>query len=56
LEEFNKNGSDSFGERRVSNWTFREASAHEFREHFEEQRRMIQGEPLRPAFLGPAAP
>jgi len=37
----------------ISCWTFREASMHEFRQHCEQQRRMIQGEPLRPAFLGP---
>jgi MinD-like ATPase involved in chromosome partitioning or flagellar assembly len=43
--------------RGVSGWTFREASAHEFRQHCEEQRRMILGEPVRPPFLGePAAP
>lgn len=48
LEESNKRGLH----RSVSNWTFREASVHEFRQHCEEQRRMIQGEPIRPAFLG----
>jgi hypothetical protein len=37
----------------ISWWTFREASPAEFRQHCEEQRRMIQGEPIRPAFLGP---
>jgi hypothetical protein len=43
--------------RGVSDWTFREASVHEFRQHCEEQRRMILGEPVRPPFLGePAAP
>jgi MinD-like ATPase involved in chromosome partitioning or flagellar assembly len=42
--------------RGVSDWTFREASVHEFHQHCEEQRRMILGEPVRPAFLGePAA-
>ncbi|HEY7428959.1 MAG TPA: AAA family ATPase [Gemmataceae bacterium] len=52
LEESSKRGLH----RGVSNWTFREASVHEFRQHCEEQRRMIQGEPVRPAFLGePAA-
>jgi MinD-like ATPase involved in chromosome partitioning or flagellar assembly len=38
--------------RGVSGWTFQEASVHEFRHHCEEQRRMIRGEPVRPAFLG----
>jgi MinD-like ATPase involved in chromosome partitioning or flagellar assembly len=37
----------------VSQWTFQPASVHEFRQHCEEMRRMIQGEPIRPAFLGP---
>jgi MinD-like ATPase involved in chromosome partitioning or flagellar assembly len=36
----------------ISCWTFQEASAHEFRQHCEQQRRMIQGEPIRPPFLG----
>ncbi|HTU20137.1 MAG TPA: ParA family protein [Gemmataceae bacterium] len=53
LAEFDKTGLISEGEGGVSNWTFREAAAHEFRQHCEEQRRMIQGEPIRPAFLGP---
>jgi MinD-like ATPase involved in chromosome partitioning or flagellar assembly len=48
LEESSKRGLH----RGVSNWTFREASVHEFRQHCEEQRRMIQGESVRPAFLG----
>jgi tetratricopeptide (TPR) repeat protein len=52
LEKASKTGLISSGERGISNWTFREASAHEFCQHCEEQRRMIQGEPLRPAFLG----
>ncbi len=39
----------------ISCWTFREASVHEFRQHCEEMRRMIQGEPLQPAFLRPAS-
>jgi tetratricopeptide (TPR) repeat protein len=52
LEESAKAGVISNRERGVSNWTFREASAHEFRQHCEEQRRMIQGESIRPAFLG----
>jgi MinD-like ATPase involved in chromosome partitioning or flagellar assembly len=51
LEESSKRGLH----RGVSNWTFREASVHEFRQHCEEQRRMIQGEPVRPAFLGEPA-
>jgi MinD-like ATPase involved in chromosome partitioning or flagellar assembly len=37
----------------ISCWTFREASVQEFRQHCEEQRRMIRGEPVRPAFLEP---
>jgi MinD-like ATPase involved in chromosome partitioning or flagellar assembly len=37
----------------ISCWTFREASVQEFRQHCEEQRRMICGEPIRPSFLGP---
>lgn len=40
----------------ISCWTFREASVHEFRQHCEEQRRMIQGEPIRPAFLSEPVP
>jgi MinD-like ATPase involved in chromosome partitioning or flagellar assembly len=38
--------------RGVSEWTFQTASVHEFRQHCEEQGRMIRGEPIRPAFLG----
>jgi cellulose biosynthesis protein BcsQ len=53
LEESTKTGFISYRERGVSNWTFREASALEFRQHCEEQRRMIQGEPVQPAFIGP---
>jgi hypothetical protein len=53
LEESDRAGFISYRERGVSNWTFREASAHEFRQHCEEQRRMIRGEPVRPGFLGP---
>jgi tetratricopeptide (TPR) repeat protein len=40
------------GDRGVSQWAFQTASVHEFRQHCEEMRRMIQGEPIRPAFLG----
>jgi tetratricopeptide (TPR) repeat protein len=53
LENCDKTGLISDGEHGISNWTFREASVHEFRQHCEEQRRMFQGEPVRPAFLGP---
>jgi MinD-like ATPase involved in chromosome partitioning or flagellar assembly len=38
--------------RGVCQWTFQNASDHEFRQHCEEMRRMIQGEPIRPPFLG----
>jgi tetratricopeptide (TPR) repeat protein len=51
VEESNKTGSISDRERGVSNWTFRTASVFEFRQHCEEMRRMIQGEPIHPAFL-----
>jgi hypothetical protein len=37
----------------VSSWTFQETMAGEYRKDCEEMRRMIRGEPVRPAFLGP---
>jgi tetratricopeptide (TPR) repeat protein len=57
LEKANKTGLISSRTRGVSNWTFREASAHEFCQHCEEMRRMFQGEAIQPAFLRePTAP
>jgi hypothetical protein len=55
LDESTNIGLAPFRAHGVSNWTFRGSSVHEFRLHCEEMRRMFQGEPLRPAFLGPAA-
>jgi hypothetical protein len=37
----------------VSYWTFQETTPREYRADCEEMRRMIRGEPVRPAFLGP---
>jgi tetratricopeptide (TPR) repeat protein len=37
----------------ISSWTFGETTPREFRSDCEQQRRMIRGEPIRPAFLGP---
>jgi MinD-like ATPase involved in chromosome partitioning or flagellar assembly len=51
LENARTTGLISQRERGASNWTFREASAQEFRRHCEEMRRMFQGEPIQPAFL-----
>jgi MinD-like ATPase involved in chromosome partitioning or flagellar assembly len=56
LEVSNKTCLISDREHGVSNWTFRTASVHEFQQHCEEMRRMIQGEPIRPAFLGSPLP
>jgi MinD-like ATPase involved in chromosome partitioning or flagellar assembly len=51
LENARTTGLISDRERGISNWTFREASAHEFCRHCEEMRRMFQGESIQPAFL-----
>ena len=37
----------------ISSWTFQESTVQEYRHDCEEMRRMIRGEPVRPAFLGP---
>lgn len=39
-------------DRGVSQWAFQTVSVQEFHQHCEEMRRMIQGKPIRPAFLG----
>lgn len=36
----------------ISDWTFQETTRHQFRQDCIETSRMIQGEPVRPAFLG----
>lgn len=49
VEEINNDRSQSL----FSSWTFREVSPDQFREECRQLRRMIQGESIRPAFLGP---
>jgi MinD-like ATPase involved in chromosome partitioning or flagellar assembly len=51
LENARRTDLISQRERGISNWTFREASVHEFCQHCEEMRRMFQGETIQPAFL-----
>jgi MinD-like ATPase involved in chromosome partitioning or flagellar assembly/tetratricopeptide (TPR) repeat protein len=47
-------GDHSFG-RRFSPWRYRPVFQNQFLEDCQQVRRMIQGEPLRPVFLGPAS-
>lgn len=51
IKWMDRHGRDSF-----SCWRYREAPPLEFRKDCEQIRRMIQGEPIRPTFLGEPAP